>query len=306
MTEHLESADILNLKEKLNSLRNELLGLLDNWHYFHSDVYQKIMFSYDNVFGDLEFEIENKSQSCDELERRVEILSLKMRKGEKLTEKTIKFVDLILEREKTRNSRTAESHFTEINKPQFETSHSQSNSNSEISDLNCEVNDKYEIINLYRQVVKKLHPDVVGETEIFKKFWDNIQNAYKSQDIDRIRLFYQTLCEEDDVQNMSDRRNAENVLKNKIHEIEQNIVKQKRKIEQLKRQEPFVFEEKLNDKLWIAQRKNKLREKLFQIDRRIHHNKRMLNSITFNVKMTKKDIPVKEKFKSESNKSYAV
>lgn len=54
------------------------------------------------------------------------------------------------------------------------------------------------------------------------------------------------------------------------------------------KQEPFVLEEKLNDRTWIMRRKKALRDRVFQIDRKISFNKKIINSLTMGIdKQTK-------------------
>jgi hypothetical protein len=45
------------------------------------------------------------------------------------------------------------------------------------------------------------------------------------------------------------------------------------------KQEPFCFENNLNDEKWIIERKNFLRNKLVQINKKITHNDRLLKTI---------------------------
>ena len=80
--------------------------------------------------------------------------------------------------------------------------------------------------------------------------------------------------------NQTKQKNAEIGLKTQIFELEQSIRLQESRIRNLKQQEPFSLENKLDDKNWIAKRKNQLREKIFQIDRKIQHNSKLLSSLT--------------------------
>lgn len=265
-----DNPNINELREAINNLKCQLLELLDLYHYYQSDIYQRIMFLYDNIFGDLEDEIEEKNLKAKELEKKVEILKLKTRNNSPISEKSVKFMNMMMDREQKRiSSRDAQ-------KPKNEKL-------ANITNINCEVNDNYELPQLYRQLVKKLHPDVAGNTDDFRKYWDNIQHAYKSKDVDRIRYFYTTLCKDINT-DFPDPKIAVNTLKMELRDLEASINKQKRRINELKTQEPFSFEEKLNDKIWIAKRKNYLRDRLFQIDRKIQHSTKMINILSSNNK----------------------
>jgi len=121
---------------------------------------------------------------------------------------------------------------------------------------------------MYRQIVKRLHPDIIGETTNFRAFWDNVQISYSKKDIERLRMFYFILCE---ISN-------ENDSHNEIEELKNFIEKQKKDNENLKTQEPFCFENKLTDQNWIIERKNLLRNKLVQINKRIIHNNKLIRA----------------------------
>lgn len=279
--ENNDDAKIRELKEELEKVKSELLDLLDRWYTMKSSVQQRIMFVYDNIFGDLEFEIENKTKRSGELERKVDLLSIKVRKGEKLTDKTIEFVNKVVEKEFNRSAKNGKFKPNNFNNKSYtngfrKNGNGHSRRNIKISSI---VNDNYEIMYLYRQIVKKLHPDIAGESELFIRFWDNVQDAYRNRNLIRLRLFHQTLCFGDNLK-YPNRKAEESSLKMQIDEINKAIDGEKRRFEELKDTEPFSFEDKLNDRVWIAKRKRQLRDKLFQIDRKIHHHKKLLRTLT--------------------------
>ncbi len=275
MSKRKETPAIQEMKDQIEECRQELLNLLADWHYLKNILQPQLLFTYDSIFGDLEEELNNKSFIASELDRRVEVLSIKIRRGEKLTEKTINFLNMFVGRDVIQNSNEFNNHYNNLENG-FKIGYNYDS---------CEINDKYEIPQLYRQIVKKLHPDVSGDTDNFQKFWDNIQDAYKSRDIKRLRLFHQTLCKDVNFE-FKDLKAEENALKMEIKDLEKNINSEKFKITQLKKQEPYVFQEKLNDELWISKRKRQLREQIFKIDRQIQHQRRLL------ISMTKDHLPV--------------
>lgn len=288
------------LKRRIKECRQELLNLLYDWHYLQNILNPQIVFTYDTYFGDLEFELQKKSRVAAEIERRVELLSHKLRKGEKLTEKTIQFVNLLVQREFERryagftpSNSTTNTYHTKYKPAESFSSNSfdspQDNVYGNFDNLDFDdttynndsefTNTVHEVPKLYRRIVKKLHPDISGETEAFVRFWDNVQDAYRSRDVNRLRMFHQTLCAEDE-KIYNDNKIEENSLRSEISQLEVNIAKEKKKISMLKQQEPFIYETKLNDLRWVERRQSWLKERLFQIDRRIQINKRMLRQLT--------------------------
>jgi hypothetical protein len=237
--------------------------------------------------------MEKKSRQASEIERRVELLSIKLRKGEKLTEKTLKFVDMVVSKEFERSKRA---------KPQNKSSSKKSNgkTNGSAKRVAFSIDSKeinHSLPHLYRNIVKRLHPDVVGESPEFRKYWDNVQDAYKKGNVERLKLFYKTLCITESTPK-SDPNAEEKELLRQIRELEISIGRERHKIEKLKRQEPFIWENKLEDIIWVTRRKRRMRERIFQMDRKIQHNKRMLRTLTAR---TRSSLPMNNSHESKFN-----
>ena len=261
---------ILELKNRILKCKEELLCLLDDWHYLQNVKQPRIMFIYETIFGDIEVEIQKKSFSQEELERRVELLSIKIRNGERLNDDTIKFVDRVVSNEFNRQYRS------NGNGKEYQYNPNNRYANSSYP-FNYQEN-KQSVPHLYRTIVKKLHPDVAGETEYFKRYWNNVQFAYKNNDLHRLNMFYKALCKEE--KTYPDINSEEMALRQEIREMEMDIATERRNLDRMKNQEPFIFEDKLDDHIWIIKRKRKLQEQLFQLDRKIRHNQKLLLTLT--------------------------
>jgi hypothetical protein len=200
------------------------------------------------------------------------MLSNKISRGEKITRKSIEFIDNLLDREKKRDV-----NFQHRSSYKSSFLNFRNSANNNVM-LDTKYNDQYDISYLYRQIVKRLHPDIIGETTTFRTFWDNVQICYSKKDIERLKMFYFILCREHK-NNVEEVHSNENDLHNEIEELKNFIEKQKKDIEDLKIQEPFCFEEKLTDQSWIIERKNLLRNKLVQINKRIIHNNKLIRAV---------------------------
>ena len=256
---------VIELRKRLETCGEELLDLLSNWHYLQNVLQPQLLFTYDTLFGDLEVELQNKIRIASELERRMELLSIKLQKGEQINKRTIDFVNKVVKNEFNR----MESQYKENNYKQDDSFHDKSNNNAQFNN---------EIPSLYRKIVKKLHPDVAGESEYFRKFWDNVQDAYKNRNYHRLKLFHKILYPPAN-ENISNPRIEEITLRTEIRELEMSISTEKKRIEGMMKQEPFIFVDKLEDEAWINRRKRRLLDKLFQIDLQIHRHERLLNSL---------------------------
>lgn len=277
----IEHPTIRQLRKRIRECREDLLGLLDEWHYLKNVVQPRIMFVYENIFGDIETDIQVRTRLASEIERRVELLSLKLRRGEKLNDKTIRFINTVVQKEFERYNglRSSNNGYAEHKPPRNGNSNNGTASNRTYFDIEKEKwENSYEAPHLYRKLVKKLHPDVSGETEVFKKYWENVQEAYQTSNMQRLKLFWKTLCSVDERRHQ-DPESEEAALRTEIRDLEINIEAEKRKIERLKNQEPFVFEDKLSDKDWVRKRLHRLKEKVFQLDRQINFQRRMLSTL---------------------------
>ncbi len=239
---------ILELREALLKQKHSLWDLLDEYYYITNIVYSQIMYEYEMIFGEIEEEIEEKDRLARELSSKIEFTNRKQN----------------FSKSNVTNS------FSQQNNP---------NPNTEYIP-NCNVNIKYEVTQLYRQLAKKLHPDLAGDTYEFRRFWHNIQDSYKQFDVQRLRMFYQTIVSDDIDAENENRRREEIALRTEIQDIQFNINKLKNRIANLKTQEPYVFKDKMNDRLWIVNRKQKLMLKLFHIDVEIINHQSKLRNLS--------------------------
>lgn len=241
------------LQQVIVKLKNDLWNLLDEYYYYTNIVYTQIMFEYDSIFGEIEEQIQERDKLAKELESRIKTLSTKRSRK---TDTNLKY-----------NSNS---------------NNSFPNGKSHYYVPNCKVNEEYEAQQLYRQIVKKLHPDVAGITPEFNRFWNNIQDSYKSMDVQRLRIFYQTIVNNPESSHASNHNREETALRTEIRDLEFNLNKLKNRLKQIQNQEPYVFKEKLKDRIWIATRKQRLMLKLFQIDNEILNRKKVLRNLAAN------------------------
>jgi hypothetical protein len=248
------SNDISIMLKRLQEAKNELLDVLDDWHYMKHILKPRLDFTYDAIFGDYEFELNLRINHAVELDRRIEIISFKLNKGEQINPKTLKSINNIVERENKNKSELS-------NDWNFKQNQS---SNPE------------ELSTLYRQLVKRIHPDAAGENNDLFQYWENVQSSYKTGDLNRIKLFYQTICKEvlSDIQNNQD---EERILRNEIASIETNIIQEKKKIDKLKTEEPFCFQDRFKDNNWVQTRIKLIQDRILNTEMKIQRNKRYIS-----------------------------
>ena len=198
---------LVDLKARTKYLRIELSQILGKWFYLKNVLYPQLEFQYHQLFGDLEREIDIKSYELNILKLKHHNLSNK--NHDKIGQNIDGLNDI------------AEQIFSKIEKA-FE--------NSPIPEYKLNV--EYEISYIYRQLVKKLHPDTTNDTEMFNEYWINVQDAYQSKNIHKLRLFHKIICF-DDYLELVTLRNLERALLEELNELEKSIKLEKKKINKL-------------------------------------------------------------------------
>lgn len=259
------STKIRSLREKIDQQKRILLEILEQWYYYRYVVQPRLMFEYEKIFGDLEEEIENKSNIALTLERKLELLITKVRRGSKINRATLDGIDRTVKyeiRSKSSLNSTGKESFLPLNK---------------FSDKNG--NNSNEINKLYRILVKKLHPDVVGETELFKKFWVAIQDAYKEKNYQLIRIFYKTIAEGTAPFETELSLDYLQKLEEELKEFKFMIGIERRMLERMLSKEPFIYEGKFNDPKWIEEHRSNLRKRIANLENQINFNQRLFSKM---------------------------
>lgn len=141
---------------------------------------------------------------------------------------------------------------------------------TEYNDEDHYFNDIKQKNQLYRNIVKKIHPDVSKNK--YDQLWDIVQLAYKKQDSDKLKTISIILDLENKLDNM-ELNNVIIILKNQLqkHQIELNM--------QIN-EEPFSLINSLKEPKWIESRRYELKNKIEKLDEKLNNKKRILNTIT--------------------------
>lgn len=255
------------LREQIQEQKQQLLELIEKWYYLRYVVQPRIQFEYEKIFGDLENELEEKASICDSMERKIELFFVKINRGMKINRKIWNFVEKSVEEQKLQSTKgnSKASKFSPLN---FERTENGDNLNK---DLN----------KMYKALVKQLHPDLSGETEFFRKFWVPIQDAYKERNYSKIRIFYKILNENFD--NFDFEEDTIVKLEEELKELRLMVAIEKRVLERMVTQEPFVYEKNLKNPYWIEEHRKKLKEKISFLEKQIDFNRRLLEKIEENL-----------------------
>jgi len=251
----IQSPIVEELRNRVTELREAIRITLDEWYCLQNIKRPKILSEYDKLFGELEIEIQRKTLESSEIGRRVELLTLKKDRGEKLTKDLIILINTLVDKE-----------FAQFHKRINESllMSEQERHHSATQDYNQSNNN--ELPKLYRAIVKKLHPDISTQDRDFSKYWQSVQEAYQTKNLQKIRSLYMLICDENeqfqslDTNSVSDESQLLNIIKG----LEIQLERENRKLKRLKQDEPFTIEINLQNTHWIEQHRQKLNNEIFK------------------------------------------
>lgn len=271
------NAVITKLEMQTNSLRQELECLVGQWSKLQFDLHPRLIHTYHNLFGQLEFSLKKKVIYSESTRQKVELLRERLKKGEKITEETLKAIEHYVSlRAGTKD--TADNSSANKDISLFQTIDNESRKSLLPS---SPIEDKYEMTKIYRDLVKKLHPDKSNHSTQFQRYWEPVQVAYKSSNLERLRLYHKILCPFD-YKKLCLKQSALNALRLDINELKKTIDNEKEKIAKIKEREPFCLEDKFKNEIWVTSRKKQLENKIFFTEVSIRKHERRLHSITSN------------------------
>ena len=94
-----EHPELKKLRDKCTDLRTKLKALVEEWHLLVTEERPRLTALYDDAFRDLERERQFLAVEAAELSRRVELLGVKVTRGEELDEGTIEHVNHVVDKE---------------------------------------------------------------------------------------------------------------------------------------------------------------------------------------------------------------
>ncbi|MFN8358962.1 MAG: J domain-containing protein [Candidatus Kapaibacterium sp.] len=256
------------LLAKIRTLKADIQAILKEWFELQNTLRPRLLAVYDEHFQALEIEIQQRTMEAADIGRRVELLSIKKARGEKLTPEVVQLVHTFVDKE-------FESYRKRLSKA-FDDAVPQSSSGGDPQS-------KGELPKLYREIVKKLHPDVNSESKEFTQFWQETQNAFEKKNLQKMRALHSVICGEETTavrKHHPTDLSEENALRAEIKELEIRFERESRTLKRLRSEEPFRIEKELYDPEWIALQEEKLRREILKKDHEIEHLRATLHHLT--------------------------
>jgi archaellum component FlaC len=140
-------------------------------------------------------------------------------------------------------------------------------------------------LNLYRFLVKKLHPDInANQTEKEILLWNRTQTAYKIGDLEELSTIKLLL---EDIKKVDNRDDSIPVINKQIKTVKEKIFELMQYIKKLKSEFPFTIENNINNENWIKEKNSEIFKKIENIKLQIKE----LESIIENILLYNIDSP---------------
>ncbi len=262
---------IKTIKEEINSIHEQ-------YFYLNQQVKPLLLKDYDDNFRLLEIEIQRKALESSELQRRAELLMMKHQRGEKLTPEIIALVHKIVDKEYLSLKSRLNDAFDRIQKKQAYSSSLQEPQNSQ------------ELMQKYRELAKLLHPDTNKNHLMVDKYWHMLQQGFTDRNITSIRALYSLLIDK-----MKPDTSFEMSILDQQKELERLIhIKsiEEKKLQELKKQIPFIYELGLQDEQWISNHRKSLELQIHKYQEDIQKAQQLIKIAT-GIAYKYSDIPEK-------------
>ncbi len=272
---------LVELREQRKRLSARLLETVEEARHIKEHVNPAVLALYEQYFRHLEIALQRKTLESAELTRREELFRLKLERGEKLSAKMIEVVNTMVDREFARvRKRLREAFDMSGQEREREAKRRIRNAESE-----------GEVARMYREVVKRLHPDVAHHIAAeqppeaqqhgsdFDKFWHKAQEAYKTRNTSQLRTIYELLCLTEERQDFRDMESAEVYLRNEISRLARRLQSEEDKLRNVKTSEPYTLKDCIQQQQWRDEETKRLEQELAAKERDIERAKTFLQSI---------------------------
>lgn len=235
MGELIELPELKRLKKTVRSFRQKLTDLLAEYDELRYITCENIETDYLLEFGVLEYRIYDLYCHYSRLRRKRELIQARLNREETIDQNE---VEAQLDQEFADYKKNLEEKLSQINRA------------FALDSLDrLEGEDLKEFKDLYRQIVKKLHPDLnLNQTEEEQKLFLHAVEAYQNGDLRRMRMIYQMVMGDSD-EELSDQSSSV-LVKEKLR-LERSIDQVLSAIEHIKATypynlRPYLLDQKLN------------------------------------------------------------
>lgn len=268
MSELILHPGAIELRKRRDRLRGQLATLVRERLAIIFDELPALRYRYEELFGEIEREIQAKTLEMSERKRMMELFLLKIDRGQTLDKETIDLTLKAVYREFARLRGEVE----RIAKSEAEKEpvwsavgkkdHEKGARFRTREEKNREV--RLEIKQHYRQLAKRLHPDIAPTDDpLVRTYWELTQSAYERDDLDLLRTLVNIVETGPGVgKGRISSSTAEEIVR-----LLGLINDEEKRIAELKLSDPYRSGEKLEDGEWVRGTMDRLRRKVEEIER---------------------------------------
>ncbi len=233
--------DFTKLKNDCEILHNELAELIADLDELTSTIIPNIEAEYQLTIGHLEYEQFCVQVEINRLKRKIEIIQIAINHGDQISETSI---DATLNKEFKEWENKLKEHLKKIDIAKTR------------ADSKLSIEDSREVVDLYRKIVKKIHPDINHELySQYESLWFRAVESYNHGMLESLKavwLIIQDLTEDSQIES-----NLE-ALSLKKEELKDNITIFLSKINRIKSMHPYDLQAKLLDSSWVKDKQSDL------------------------------------------------
>jgi hypothetical protein len=230
-------------------MRTELREVLCQYLHLVMDVRPYVLDRYAELFGELEHTLQVETLRTAQVQRLCELVELYRRRGEPITDDLLRRICQLVEREHRM--------YRDRVQPDKASSATQQTS---CDQSRAQQTDRARLCaQLYRELVKYLHPDRDGDADLFARFWSVVQDAYQTGDLQRLRAVHSVVCIEAQYRVVSASvEEYSRVYRRLLYRLDY----ERRRLERIAEEEPIAAVAHLDDPTWIAQRRAALQQQI--------------------------------------------
>lgn len=241
------------LRLEIRSLRDQLAALVDEEEVLRRRVGPSLQSLYDCRLGGLEYERMSLQVENAALRRQIELLRAHVNHGRSLTVSLVGDVEAQVRAE-------LDGWYAQLDQREREVREAAEHDRT-VAVLSPTLRRRAR--SLYRDLVKRMHPDVVGsESPSFRRYWNEVARAYAEADVDVLEAIAAVIGAGPDVVIRPGEESAGDSLERLRAERErlrQCLDRQMDRIGELRRQPPYCYERELSDAVWITGKRAELR-----------------------------------------------
>lgn len=270
MTSPSTHPEIERLRERCARYRASLREVAEEWHRLSAIERPRLLAIYDRHFGDLEKERQKLALEGAEIFRRVELLSIKVARGERITPDIVQMVNLIVDKEYARLRQRMKEVFDM-------TAYERDKATSERGD---DAEDG-ELVKMYRTLAKRLHPDAVGDQPELSGVWQRVQDAYRDKNIRQLQSIVDLLNADDAAAGEMEGWDLER-LSCEAERLDARLRMERRKLDRLRGQEPFILAQDLENENWCTWHRRDIEQSITAKRREIEEHRMRYREMTGN------------------------